>query len=400
MQSDLPISMRSDSTSKAQNITKTDIDNCLRKIKSEEKAKKSIVSSPMYKAVLFLLIGIVISFFAQCKLSLNQFLLMRFVVKNRIRLLIYATIYFLMGLIAAISIKFKFTRIKPIHIIIGVLYAANSAIYSYGYTHNHTEYPYFEYAYSVIITAMILIGKEFKTKFKNLGLLTIIGIFLVICANILEIVVSAYYENDTSLMFIFFNKDHYNNGMCLLNAAIFTSILILFEKCLTTKEEVSQSLPYIGAVAFGVLLLFGLIFESGHISGIGRLRTLFILGYVGLMCANVIVLIIVPHYIRKCSSFIVSALSSMEILCNLVINAMFPSIIGKSNQALDVFWHYIGAVLFIVGISIFLFEKMKNSKDIDIEKVEEIQNQIEDIKLPLINNDDIPSGNINDSKGL
>ena len=43
---------------------------------------------------------------------------------------------------------------------------------------------------------------------------------------------------------------------------------------------------------------------------------------------------------------------------------------------------------------------MKNSKDIDIEKVEEIQNQIEDIKLPLINNDDNPSGNINDSKGL
>lgn len=396
MQSDQPISMRSDSTSKTQNITKTEIDNCLRKIKSKEKANKSIVSSPIYKAVLFLLIGLVISFLSQCKLSLTQFLLMRFIVKNRIRLLVYSAIYFLMGLISSISIKFKLTRIKPIHIIIGILYAANSAIYSYGYTHNHSEYPYFEYAYSVIITAMMIIGKEFKTKFKNIGLFTIIGIFLVICANILEIVVSAYYENDTSLLFIFFNKDHYNNGMCLLNAAIFTSILILYEKFLTTKEEISQGLPYIGAIAFGLLLLFGLIFESGHIPGIGRLRPIFILGYVGLMCSNVIVLLIVPHYIRRCSSFIMGSLSSMEILCGLVINAMFPGIIGKENQDLDVFWHYIGAILFIVGIILFLFEKMKNSKDINIEKVDDIQDQIQDIKLPLINNDN-KSGNINDS---
>ena len=65
-------------------LTKTDIDHRIHEMKN----KSSIESSTLYKTALFVVIGILIAFTSQCKLSLTSFIFSSFKVINRIRLLV------------------------------------------------------------------------------------------------------------------------------------------------------------------------------------------------------------------------------------------------------------------------------------------------------------------------
>lgn len=351
-------------------LTKTDIDHRIHQMKN----KSSIESTTLYKTALFVVIGILIAFTSQCKLTLTSFIFSEFKVNNRIRLLVYAFIYLCLFLFASFNIKFKYEKPKVTPIIIGILLSINSFIYAWGYSHNHTTYPYFEYIWSVIVISMIVLYKE------NNSFMKISSVLIVLIASIVEMVVSAFFDDDTDIMYIFHNNDLYNNLICLFNAGVYTGILFLYEYSFETKEDIDNSLPYIGATSFITTLIPGLIKEATQVPGIFRLQLVFVFGYLGLTCIGVVILIIVPYYIRKCSSFVMSALSSMEILCGVIVSAVFPENIKTAQIGNGNIGHWIAGVMYIGGIGMYVYERMKDNKDEKKEKVKEVP----EMKLGLL----------------
>ena len=367
-------------------LTKTDIDHRIHEMKN----KSSIESSTLYKTALFVVIGILIAFTSQCKLSLTSFIFSSFKVINRIRLLVYAFIYLCLFLFASFNIKFKYQKPKVFPIIIGVLLSINSYIYAWGYSHNHTQYPYFEYMWSVIVISMIVLYKENNSFFKMTSVL------IVLVASIIEMVVSAFFDDDTDIMYIFHNNDLYNNLLCLFNAAVYTGILFLYEYSFETKEDIDNSLPYIGATSFITTLIPGLIKEATQVPGVSRLQIMFVFAYFGLTCIGVVILIIVPYYIRKCSSFVMSALSSMEILCGVIVSAVFPENIKTVQLGNGNIGHWIAGVMYIGGIGMYVYEKMRENKD-DLVKKTDVK-EVPEMKLGLLldkESDSIGINNVN-----
>ena len=354
-------------------VLKDYVDILKNKEKKKEKKKKD---TPFHKSIIMIIIGILISFLSQCELSLAYKLLGNYVNWNKTKIIISTCEFLIFFILSSIINKFKYTEFNIIYLIISILYTINSYIYYYGYSRNSFHFPNIANFWTFIIITIYNLF-IFRNKLLRLPQFFFYGIFFGILGNIVQLL-SAYYhiiENtDDEFQFIFFYSDHRNNILALLSGISSSIIYILMEIYLNKKQKIINSLPHIGFYSF-IFCLIITIFKSEFLS-IGSSFRVFpsnsLFYYFGLVILNIILLLLTPFYIHKCSALSYGIICSMEMSFKILIQVIFYRDERKSNIGV-----LFTLFFFIFSLGFILFEIIKDNSENEINNFIEKKDLIE-----------------------
>ena len=345
-----------------ENINPEQIESFIEKIKNNERKKqKKKMNTPFYQTVIMIILGIFISFFSQCEVSIANTLLEKYINWNKLKMIISTIEFFVYFIFSSIFAKFKYTKFKFIYLFISILYCIKNYIYYYGFTRNTFQFPSIANFWTFIILVCYNLYK-FRNKLYQLPQLYFIGIFFALLANIIQFI-SSYFEIKNNLddpfRFIFYYSDHRNNFLAFLSGLSTSLIYILMENYINERKEIINSLPHIGIYSFLFCLIITIYKkEFNHINSSRKIFPInYLIFYIGLVILNIIILFITPFFINKCSALVIGICCSMRLFFKFFINQIFKT---KHYQLTNP-GHLFAFFFFILGIGFVCFEIMKDN---------------------------------------
>ena len=276
-----------------ENINQEQIESFIEKIKNNERKKqKKKMNTPSYQTVIMIILGIFISFFSQCDVSIANTLLEKYINWNKLKMIISTIEFFVYFIFSSIFAKFKYTKFKFIYLFISILYCIKNYIYYYSFTRNTFQFPSIANFWTFIILVCYNLYK-FRNKLYQLPQLYFIGIFFALLANIIQFI-SSYFEIkknlDDPFRFIFYYSDHRNNFLAFLSGLSTSLIYILMENYINERKEIINSLPHIGLYSFLFCLIITIYKkEFNYINSSTKIFPInYLIFYIGLVILNII----------------------------------------------------------------------------------------------------------------
>ena len=349
--------------------------------KDEKKKSKMKKNTPFFKTIIKILIGILISFLYQCKLSISYTLLGNYLNWNKLKLIISTCEFLIFFIFSSIINKFKYKEFNIIYLIISILYTIDSYIYYYGYSRNSFHFPNIANIWTFIFLIIYNLYK-FRDKLISLPQYFFYGIFLAILGNIIQLLAAFFHikENgNDDFQFIFYYSDHRNNILALISGLSSSLIYILMENNLKKNKKIKESLPHIAFYAF-ILCLIITIF-NGELSYINSISIIFqymnLFHFFAMVIINIIFLLLTPYYIHTCSALSFGIICSMEMTFKLLNQVIFYITERSSNIGV-----IFSLFFFIFGLGFIIFEIIKSNSDNEYENFK--QKNKKDLKEKLI----------------
>lgn len=348
----------------------------------EKKREKKQKKTPFYQTILIIMVGLIISFFSQCEITMTYELLGFYLNWNKSKIIISTFEFLIFFLFSSIYCKFKYTKFNIIYLIISILYTINSYIYYYRYSRNSFHFPNIANFWTFIILVIYNLFK-YRNNLLRIPKFFFYGMFLGILANIIQLITAYLYiganKND-EFQFIFHYSDHINNIYAIISGTSSSLIYILMENYLYKKKKIIDSLPHISFYSFILCLIICTL--NKEFSFIGSSLKIFpfksLCYYIVLIFINIILLIFTPFYIHKCSALSYGIICSAELCFKILIKFIF-----EKNEINLVVGFFFALLIFIFGLGFISYETIKDNSNYEIDNFIEKEY---DVKEKLIKN--------------